>query len=90
VVKFAPSDCIHIVANPEHDPNKFTSLAHLSEHVVDMGYYGGQRLILVRDACNFPSSRMHSLSGCDRRRDLCYNMVRLTASIRRSRKWCTA
>lgn len=48
VVEFEPSPNVEIVAHPKFDPSCFPSLFELSLHASKVGYYGGQRLLMVR------------------------------------------
>jgi hypothetical protein len=67
VVEFEPWSEIYVVPHAKHDPSTFQTLKDLSQKMGRLGYYGGQRLILVRwlaaligqAACRLAKRRAH-------------------------------
>lgn len=56
-VTLVPSETISFIPNPESDPEAFGSLDRLAEHIRGHGYYGGVRILMVRQY-------MHAVYAC--------------------------
>ena len=45
-----PADVISFVPHPQHDLLQYNSLSHLTQQISQQGFYGGIRLLMVRQS----------------------------------------
>lgn len=53
-VSLVPAPTVSFQPHPEHDAQELASLTHLANRIDSHGYYGGVRLLMVRQPCRGP------------------------------------